>query len=290
MEAILKYFQESQIYINDKLRAFLINDVSLLDMLYESMGYTLYSSGKRIRPIFCFIVGDLFNISRDKLATSACAVEMIHTASLIMDDLPHMDDAQLRRGKQANHLVYGQNVSSLASIGLLARAFEVVLNDPGLSDVKKNKIASRLASVLGTNGLVGGQFVDLKYLNTSMEYSTLHYIHSHKTAALFVASGEIAAIIGNATEKEIQAIKNYAQNLGFAFQILDDILDATGKEAEIGKSVNNDSGNFVTLFGIEKSKKLVQEYTESAIKAIKIFNEKSEKLIILGQMLLKRKV
>jgi geranylgeranyl diphosphate synthase type II len=290
MEAILKYFQESQIYINDKLRAFLINDESLLDMLYESMGYTLYSSGKRIRPIFCFIVGDLFNISRDKLATSACAVEMIHTASLIMDDLPHMDDAQLRRGKQANHLVYGQNVSSLASIGLLARAFEVVLNDPGLSDVKKNKIASRLASVLGTNGLVGGQFVDLKYLNTSMEYSTLHYIHSHKTAALFVASGEIAAIIGNATEKEIQAIKNYAQNLGFAFQILDDILDATGKEAEIGKSVNNDSGNFVTLFGIEKSKKLVQEYTESAIKAIKIFNEKSEKLIILGQMLLKRKV
>ena len=289
MEEILVYFHETKNFVDEKLEKYMANEEPLLKVLQESINYTLYSGGKRVRPLFCFIVGELFDVPREKLVSLACALEMIHTASLIMDDLPHMDDAKLRRGKPANHLVYGQDVAALASIGLLTRAYEVVLNDPELPVDKKTQVVSKLANVVGINGLVGGQFVDLKFSNESMEHSTLEYIHTHKTASLFVASGSTAAIIGNATEEEIQALETYAKNLGFSFQISDDLLDSTGKIEEVGKSLQNDKGNFVTLNGIEKSKQLVQEYTRMALDAIKIFDGKNDKLIALGQMLLKRK-
>ena len=289
MEQIIAYFHETKNFVDEKLEKYMANEEPLLKVLQESINYTLYSGGKRVRPLFCFIVGELFDVPREKLVSLACALEMIHTASLIMDDLPHMDDAKLRRGKPANHLVYGQDVAALASIGLLTRAYEVVLNDPELPDEKKTQVVNKLANVVGINGLVGGQFVDLKFSNESMEHSTLQYIHTHKTASLFVASGSTAAIIGNATEEEIQALETYAKNLGFSFQISDDLLDSTGKIEEVGKSLQNDKGNFVTLNGIEKSKQLVQEYTRMALDAIKIFDGKNDKLIALGQMLLKRK-
>jgi geranylgeranyl diphosphate synthase type II len=265
------------------------NDEPLLKVLQESINYSLYSGGKRIRPIFCFFVGDLFGISRVKLTSLACSVEMIHTASLIMDDLPHMDDAAVRRGKPANHIVYGQDVAALATIGLLTRAYEVVLNDPLLPNEKKSKIVGILARSVGINGMVGGQFVDLKNSNSSMEYSTLEYIHNHKTVSLFAASGKTSAIVGDANDDEIKALEEYAMNLGFAFQILDDLLDEKGDAEEVGKTLHKDKGNFISLFGIEKSKELVEEYTNKAIDAIGIFGDKKEKLMLLGQMLLKRK-
>ncbi len=289
MEDILVYFHETKNFIDGKLEQYMAHEEPLLKGLQESVNYTLYSGGKRIRPLFCFIVGELFDVPREKLISLACALEMIHTASLIMDDLPHMDDAKIRRGKLANHLVYGQDVAALASIGLLTRAYEVVLNDPELPDGKKAQVVSKLANVVGINGMVGGQFVDLKFTDESMEYSTLEYIHTHKTASLFAASGTTTAIVGNAKEEEIRALEEYAKNLGFAFQILDDLLDTVGKIEEVGKSLQNDTGNFVALYGIEKSEQLVKEYTNKAIEAIKIFDGKNEKLIALGQMLLKRK-
>ena len=289
MEKILAYFNETKNFIDAKLEDYMANKEPLLNVLQESINYTLYSGGKRVRPLFCFIVGELFDVPREKLISLACALEMIHTASLIMDDLPHMDDAKIRRGKRANHLVYGQDVAALASIGLLTRAYEVVLKDPELPDNKKTLVVSKLANVVGVNGLVGGQFVDLKFSDEAMEYSTLEYIHTYKTASLFMASGSTAAIIGDATDDEIHALEEYAKNLGFAFQILDDLLDFEGKVEDVGKSLQQDKGNFVALYGIEKSKQLVQEYTDKALDAIKIFDGKNDKLKALGQMLLKRK-
>jgi geranylgeranyl diphosphate synthase type II len=289
MEQILVYFHEMKKVIDEKLKEYIELERPLLKGLYESINFSLFSGGKRIRPLFCFIVGDLFNVPRDKLFSLACAVEMIHTASLIMDDLPHMDNAKIRRGKPANHLIYGQDVAALASIGLLTKAYEVVLNDNEIPDNKKTLIVSKLAYVVGINGMVGGQFVDLKFSNESMEYSTLEYIHTHKTASLFVAAGTTTAIIGNATGEEIQALEIYAKNLGFAFQILDDLLDHMGKIEEVGKSLNIDKGNFITFYGIEKSQQLIQEYANHALNAIKIFESKNDKLTALAQMLLKRK-
>ena len=289
MNDILSYFKETKDYFEEKLVTYATTTEPLLGVLQESINYSLYSGGKRIRPLFAFAAGELFDVSREKLTTLACALEMIHTASLIMDDLPHMDDATMRRGKPANHVVYGQDVAALASIGLLTRAYEIILADVALPDDKKTKVVRRLANVVGIDGLVGGQCVDLKFANQSIDYPTLDYIHNHKTAALFVASGSNAAIIGDATIEQIASLEKYASNLGFAFQILDDLLDATGSEEEVGKSLHKDKGNFVGFFGVGKCRELVEEYTNGAIKAIHIFDGKNEKLIALAQMLLKRK-
>ncbi len=286
---MISYVRENTEFIDQKLQEYMANGNPLLKVLQESINYTLFSGGKRIRPLFCFIVGELFDLRRDKLLSLACALEMIHTASLIMDDLPHMDNATTRRGKPANHVIYGQDVAALASIGLLTRAYEVVLNDPGLPDDKKSKVVSKLANVVGINGMVGGQFVDLKFLNKSVDSATLDYIHSHKTAVLFAASGTATAIIGDATEPEIRALEVYANNIGFAFQIADDLLDALGNSEEVGKPLKRDNGNFVMLHGVEKSKQILQEHANRATEAIQIFQGKNEKLIALGQMLLKRK-
>lgn len=289
MENVLRSFKEAKDYFEEKLVAYATTKEPLLGVLQESINYSLYSGGKRIRPLFAFTVGELFGVSREKLTTLACALEMIHTASLIMDDLPHMDDATMRRGKPANHVVYGQDVAALASIGLLTRAYEIVLADPELPDDKKAKVVQRLANVVGIGGLVGGQFVDLKFANQEMEYSTLDYIHNHKTAALFVASGSTAATICDATGEQVEALEEYASNLGFAFQILDDLLDATGTEEEVGKSLQKDKGNFVAFYGAEKCRDLVEQYTNGAIRAIHIFDGKNDKLIVLAQLLLKRR-
>ncbi|NLD35614.1 MAG: polyprenyl synthetase family protein [Desulfatiglans sp.] len=275
--------------IDSKLAEFMENNEPLLNVLQESVNYSLFSGGKRVRPLFCFLVGELFGVPKEKLITTACALEMIHTSSLIMDDLPHMDDGKVRRGKPANHMVFGQDVSALASIGLLTRAYEIVLNDPELPDDKKTKVVSRLARTVGINGLVGGQFVDLKFSNEETDAATLDYIHTYKTASLFASSGVTAAIIGDANDAEISALETYAKNLGFAFQILDDLLDVEGNSEDVGKSLNNDKGGFVTVYGVEKSKHLVQEYTDKALTAIEIFKGKNEKLIVLAHMLLKRK-
>lgn len=289
MEEIQAYFSENKRFINEKLKEYTANEESLLQVLQASVNYTLFPGGKRIRPLFCFIVGELFDTPRAKLVSLACAVEMIHTASLIMDDLPHMDDAQMRRGKPANHMVYGQDVASLTTIGLLTKAYEVVLNDSELTDNKKNRVVSILANAVGINGMVGGQFVDLKFSNESMKHTTIEYIHTHKTASLFVAPGAAAAIIGGATEQEVLAIEEYAKCLGFAFQIFDDLVDSVGKSEDAGKSLRKDKGNFIILYGIEKSKQLIQEYSEKAFDAIKIFNGKNDKLLALGKMLLNRR-
>lgn len=288
MKAIMEDFITAKECVDQRLKEYMIYDEPLLKILIESIDYSLFSGGKRVRPLFCFIVGELFGVKKEKLISLACAVEMIHTASLIMDDLPHMDNAEVRRGKPANHIVYGQDVAALASIGLLTKAYEVVLQDPELPDGKKSKVVGRLANIVGIEGMVGGQFVDLKYSNPSMEYSTLEYIHIHKTASLFMAVGTSAGIIGDASVEELIAVEKYAKSLGFAFQIMDDLLDADGNPVEMGKSVQKDKGNFVRLLGTEQSKILAKEYADTAIEATNIFAGKNDKLIMLGKILLGR--
>jgi len=288
MEDIQIYFQETKNIVEAKMRELLANEEPLLKVLHESMRYSLFSGGKRIRPTFCFMVGELFDVPREKLVSLACALEMIHTASLIIDDLPYMDNASVRRGKPANHLIFGQDVAVLASIGLLAKAFQVIANDSLLSSDTRVRVISRLSAVVGIEGMAGGQFADLKYSHGSMEYSILEYVHLHKTASLFIASGSTAAMVGNAAENELRAVEEYARTIGFAFQIIDDLLDLTEETEESGNSAGQDKGNFAKLFGREKSTQRAREYTNRALEAIQIFDEKNQKLIAFGNMLLSR--
>jgi len=273
---MLDYFDKTRLFIDQKLDEYLSLKQPNLDGLYESIKYTLFSGGKRIRPLFCLIVGDLFNLSQDRLAPLACAIEMIHTSSLIMDDLPFMDNARLRRGKPANHLVYGQDVASLASIGLLMKAYDLILHDTQLPDDKKVTVLNKFTHSVGINGMVGGQFVDLKSAHDAVDFSTLEYAHIHKTASLFIASAETAAIIGDASEEEINAITTYAKNIGFAFQLMDDILDA------------HEEPNLIPLSGIKGSKELVKKHSDAALTAIDLFDGRNKKLLTLSQLLLKR--
>lgn len=289
MEDMMAYLKDAKAYVDSQLGNYMNSGKPYLDGLRESINYTLFSGGKRIRPIFCFIVGELFDVPREKLSSLACALEMIHTASLIMDDLPHMDSARMRRSKPANHLVYGQDVASLASVALLTRAYEVVMADDGLEAPTKVEVVRHLVDTVGMNGMVGGQFVDLKFSGPDMGHDTLDYIHIHKTASLFIATGLTAAVVGNASEAQMQAIDSYAKNLGFAFQVLDDLMDLQSSSEEAGKSTQIDRGSFARLYGAEKSRQVIQEHTDKALESVNIFGEKSTKLNFLGHILLKRR-
>lgn len=284
-----RYIKLANRFVDQKLRDYSNHSPRILSKLQQSIDYSLYSGGKRVRPLLCFVTGEMFGLSMEDLGSLACALEMIHTASLIMDDLPFMDDADMRRSKAANHIVYGQDTACLATIGLLLKAYEVVLEDDSIPADRRNSVVANLAAAAGLDGMVGGQFADLKYSSGDTPYSTMEFIYQKKTAALFVASGTSTAILGGASAEEIQAIEDYTQNVGFAFQVSDDLLDLTSSEEEVGQTVGNDRGSFAMSYGPEKSKTVIAECTQKAIDALSIFEGRNEKLVLLANMLLSRR-
>ena len=289
MEQFINELSKLKNFVNSQLSAHFQENDSVLHGLNESMKYSLFSNGKRLRPIFCLLVGDIFGVDREKLISSACALEIIHTSSLILDDLPYMDNANIRRGKSANHVVYGHDTAILASVALLMRGLEIIASDSSIPEDIKNELLLHFSKVVGVQGMAGGQFADLKNSNGRLNGKYLDYIHTHKTASLFVLAGLSAAIVAKANQVEKDAIQNYALNLGFAFQVLDDILDTNGKENETGKSGRKDKINFVKIYGSEKSIHLVEEYTQKALLAIEIFKGRNQKLIALAKILVNRR-
>lgn len=273
--------------IDQEIDKRLQNDNPLIEALYKSAAYSA-AGGKRIRAIFIILAGDLFNVPEEKLINPACAIELVHAASLIMDDLPYMDDSQLRRGKPANHVVFGQDVALLASIGLLSEGMQTVLNDEKLSADERLGVGSVLSASFGFKGLAAGQFVDLKLKDKHVDMEIIEFINQKKTAALFSAAGKIAAIIGHADEQKMKAIQDFADDIGFAFQIVDDMLDVMGKEKIVGKTVAQDKMNFVRLVGADQAKKYLDEYHQRAIKALEIFGDKADGLKELSRYLIER--
>lgn len=248
------------------------NENTLTEALYKSAIYSV-SGGKRIRAIFAYLLSDLFEIPEEKMLHTACALELVHAASLIMDDLPYMDDAQLRRGKPANHVVFGQDVALLASIGLIAEAAKVTLNDPNLSSDERNQITAALTASYGFDGLASGQFVDLKLKRKNIDFEIIEFINRMKTAALFTAAAKMTAIIGKATDEQMKAVVKFSQDIGAAFQIIDDMLDIAGDEKIIGKQVGQDKMNFVKLVGKEKAQEYLEEYHGKALNTLDIFGD-----------------
>ena len=273
--------------IDEEIDKRLQNDNPLIEALYKSAAYSA-AGGKRIRAIFVFFTGELFNVPEEKLINSACAIELIHAASLIMDDLPYMDDSQLRRGKPANHVVFGQDVALLASIGLISEGLQLVLKDTHLTSEERLDVAQVLSASFGFNGLAAGQFVDLKIKDKHVNFEIIEFINQKKTAALFSAAGKIAAIIGHANAEQTKAIQNFSDDIGFAFQIVDDMLDVIGEEKMVGKNLEHDRMNFVKLVGVEQAKKYLQEYHQKAEKALEVFGSKADGLKELSEYLIQR--
>jgi geranylgeranyl diphosphate synthase type II len=224
----------------------------------------------------------------------ACAVEMIHTYSLIHDDLPAMDDDDYRRGKLTNHKVYGEAMAILAGDALLNKAVETILQNRALTNLSPEVTLSCLEILMmsaGTDGMIGGQVVDMFVAERSMEY--LEYMHRLKTGALIRAACQIGAVAGGASEDELSQITDYANYLGLAFQVKDDILDVTAIESDLGKPTGSDEKNdkltYVTLLGLVESESLLEQYTKQAIESVKYLGDKSQRLVEMAEYLLERK-
>ncbi len=238
------------------------------ESLREAMRYSLLAGGKRLRPILCLAACELAGGDPQLAMPTAVALEMIHTMSLIHDDLPAMDNDDLRRGRPTNHKVYGDAVAILAGDALLTRAFEMVsLRSPGVPSDRLLKVVGELSLVAGAPGLVGGQVVDLECEGKQVDLETLEYIHLHKTGALLKACVITGALIGGADDAQLDGLRTYARGIGLAFQIVDDILDVTASSDVLGKTAGKDliadKTTYPKLLGLEESrqraKTLIQE-------------------------------
>ncbi len=266
-EALLRYYPESNIYPSK---------------VYDSMKYTLFSGGKRIRPILMLCIGETFNAYIDNIIPFACAIEFVHTSSLILDDLPCMDNAKLRRGKPANHLVYGEDIAILAAIGLLNKAFSIIAEERNNIEAEKLlDIQASLTNAISIKGLIGGQTIDLLSKSKKIDLQTLQYIHLHKTASLFIAAAEISAMLCSLEENQIKLISEYAKNIGLAFQISDDLNDLLSDEKSIGKDVKKDinSTTFISYFGVDGSINLMNQLIEEAKKSLSLLKVSNVNLL-----------
>lgn len=276
-------------FIDKSLNEFLPDDNNLQSIVYDSMRYSVFAGGKRLRPILMLETARMFGADWDTVKEFACALEMIHTYSLIHDDLPAMDNDDLRRGIPTNHIKFGEDIAILAGDGLLNKAFETALQSksPFILDALKE-----LAFSSGTEGMIGGQVVDLKSEGKQIGLDTLKYIHSLKTGALVRSACVIGAILSDADDFEIQAVKDFAINLGIAFQIRDDILDVIGDTKTLGKKVGSDvqsdKNTYVSLLGIDKSIELADKYSQDAKASLMPFGEKASFLAELTDFLIDR--
>ena len=267
-------------------------ETALVPRLAESMEYSLMAGGKRLRPILVMAAADAVGARGTDFVQAACGIEMIHTYSLIHDDLPAMDNDDYRRGKLTNHKVFGEALAILAGDALLTQAFEVILRQQGVSAEVLVQVLKEMSIAAGPNGMVGGQVIDMLSEGKRISMEELRKMHMGKTGALFRAAIRSGAILGGASEAKLAALTTYADCFGLAFQITDDILDVVGDEAVIGKPVGSDERNekstYVTLTSLEEAKKLAADTVQQALEALEIFGDEAKFLRDLVKMLLER--
>lgn len=263
------------------------------EKIYESMRYSLMAGGKRLRPILCLATCELVGGNAAMAMPTACALEMIHTMSLIHDDLPAMDNDDLRRGKPTNHKVYGEDIAILAGDALLAYAFEMVTTTKDVPAPRLLQVVAKLAQAVGAAGLVGGQVVDLDSEGKpDITEATLTFIHTHKTGALLEASVLSGAILAGAEAADLAKLASYSQNIGLAFQIVDDILDITATQEQLGKTAGKDlqaqKATYPSLWGLEESRRKADELVVAAQEELSPWGEKGEALRAIADFITMR--
>ncbi len=265
------------------------------ETIYESMRYSLLAGGKRLRPILCLATCELFGGTIAMAMPTACALEMIHTMSLIHDDLPAMDNDDYRRGKLTNHKVYGEDIAILAGDGLLAYSFEfVATRTQGVPADRLVRVLACLGRAVSAAGLVGGQVVDLQSEGKpDVTLETLNFIHMHKTAALLEASLISGATLAGASDDDLARVVNYARNIGLAFQIIDDILDITATQEELGKTAGKDvqaqKATYPSLMGLEASRQEADRLIEAAKAELSGYGDRAMPLVALAEFITARK-
>ncbi len=288
------YFKEKADIINKALDGFIKGEEEYPEILNKAMRYSVFAGGKRLRPVLMIAACEAFGGKGEDVLPFACAMEMIHTYSLIHDDLPAMDDDDLRRGIPTNHKVFGEDMAILAGDGLLSLAFET-MSDALIknSDIRFVKALKAVAAAAGTNGMVAGQVVDVASEGKEIDDRTLEYIHINKTSAMIRGALEAGAFIAGAKDDEVKKLAVAGEKIGLAFQIQDDILDVESTAEVLGKNINsdlkNDKKTYVSMYGIEHSKLKVKEYSEKAADIIEGLSCESETLKCIISYLIDRK-
>ncbi len=292
---IQAYLHKKKIIVDRSLEKIVPPATTYPSVVHEAMRYSLFAGGKRVRPLLAIASAEALGASSVGLLPLAGSLELVHTYSLIHDDLPAMDDDDFRRNRPTCHKVYGEAIAILAGDGLLNMAFEV------LSDPKRLKIvpAARMLAIIreistasGVFGMVGGQVVDIQSEGRDVELPTLEYIHTHKTGALIRASVRVGALYARAGKRQLAALSHYGELVGLAFQIADDILDLTGTREEIGKDAGSDlkkdKKTFPSFYGIEESRRRAVEVADKAIYLLKDFDRKADPLRELAKYIVER--
>ena len=289
------YLKERKLLIDRALERYLKQCKQHPKTLHKAMHYGLFSGGKRIRPILTLASGELFGTSHRLLLPFACALELIHTYSIIHDDLPALDNDDLRRGEPTNHKVFGEGVALLAGDALLTEAFRL-MSAPQVARALEPKLVLELiheiARAAGVSGMVGGQVFDLEAEGRRADIATVEYIHVRKTGALIVTAARAGAKLGGATPKEMRSITRYAEFLGLAFQIADDILDVAGHV--LGEGGNGDrerkKATYLSIVGMAVAKARVRELLQHSLKEIEPFGQDAEPLRAIAHYVTQRAV
>ena len=287
-----KDMKEKQEQVNIILDRYLPRKDEYPKEIHKALRYSTFAGGKRLRPYLTMLAYQMYKDKLDPITPVAAAIEMVHTFSLIHDDLPDIDDDEYRRGKKSCHAVFGDGVALLAADSLLINAFEIITYAE-IDDSLKVQCVRELATEAGIKGLIAGQMVDIESEGKKIDKKTLNYIHNNKTARLINLSLRFGALGAKAPAKELAIIDDYGTKIGLVFQIIDDLLDIEGSSAKLGKSTGKDEAQgkatFPAVYGIEESRNMAAELTEKAKTAISTLGDRSLKLRILADYLLHRK-
>jgi len=288
-----EFFEADHAAIETQLQKLLPAEHTLPSSIHRAMRYSVFAGGKRIRPILCLASARMFT---DELAGAiqvGCAIEFIHTYSLIHDDLPALDNDDLRRGKPTCHRVFGEAMAILAGDALLTLAFQALAGAP-LEALRRVQVIAEISAAAGTvDGMVGGQVADVEAGGKPVDAATLEYIHRSKTAALICGSIVAGAIAGGANNEDVERLRRFGGQIGWAFQVVDDILDVEESSASLGKTAGKDQAQqkatYPALYGIEKSRSIAAELEANALRELDCYGEKASQLRQLAQFLVARR-
>ena len=287
-----EYLISRQKMVDGALQSYLPKSSVKPKTIHKAMRYSVFAGGKRLRPILCLAAGESCGGEALAALPLACAVECIHTYSLIHDDLPCMDDDDLRRGMPTSHKVFGEAIAVLAGDALLTFAFELAAQVPGWPRYSLKDVVGELASASGSRHLIGGQVADLEGEGKRVSIQSLKFIHQSKTAALLCAAIRLGAMSANATPSRLQSLSEFGMALGLAFQVIDDILDVTQSSETLGKSAGKDlvseKATYPSVIGLKESRKMAKKLTEKAHQSLKTFTGKAATLHGLADFLLDR--
>jgi geranylgeranyl diphosphate synthase type II len=287
-----RYWSERQGKVDRALEGYLPSAATKPQTIHSAMRYSIFAGGKRLRPVICLAAAEVLKGSLDEALPLACAMECVHTYSLIHDDLPCMDNDDFRRGKPTSHKVYGEGMAVLAGDGLLTFAFQLAAMWRGTPRYTTGDAVLELAIASGSEGMVGGQVADVEGEGKNIDLDELKYIHLHKTAALITASIRLGAMSANAAPEQLAALTEFGQSLGLAFQVIDDILDVTQTTEKLGKSAGKDvkahKATYPALLGLDEAKKEADRLTAKALTALKVFGPDAAPLHGVADYLLKR--